>query len=176
MVMEQGPSAVQYDVRSAPTGARAEEIFRSWRPDVVLLDLVLPDIDGIALLRQMKSIDSSPELIVISGVGTITRALEAGQAGAFFFLEKSHLDPAGLLSILDRATGLQLERAQHQRLKEQMRDQYAFSNLIGKSKKMRELFDLVEAVAESDANILIQGENGTGKDSSSECARQGSIH
>ena len=164
MVMEQGPSAVQYDVRSAPTGARAEEIFRSWRPDVVLLDLVLPDIDGIALLRQMKSIDSSPELIVISGVGTITRALEAGQAGAFFFLEKSHLDPAGLLSILDRATGLQLERAQHQRLKEQMRDQYAFSNLIGKSKKMRELFDLVEAVAESDANILLQGENGTGKE------------
>jgi DNA-binding NtrC family response regulator len=164
MVMEQGPSAAPYDVRSAITGARAEEIFRSWRPDVVLLDLVLPDIDGIALLRQLKAIDTSPEIIVISGVGTITRALEAGQAGAFFFLEKSHLDPAGLLSILDRATGLQIERAQHQRLKEQMRDQYAFSNLIGKSKKMRELFELIEAVAESDANILIQGENGTGKE------------
>ena len=164
MVMEHGSSGGTYEVRAAPTGARAEEIFRSWRPDVVLLDLVLPDIDGIALLRQLKTIDGSPEVIVISGVGTITRALEAGQAGAFFFLEKSHLDPAGLLSILDRATGLQLERAQHQRLKEQMRDQYAFSNLIGKSKKMRELFDLIEAVAESDANILIQGENGTGKE------------
>lgn len=164
MVMEQGPSAASYDVRSAPTGARAEEIYRSWRPDVVLLDLVLPDIDGIALLRQLKAIDAAPEVIVISGVGTITRALEAGQAGAFFFLEKSHLDPAGLLSILDRATSLQIERSQHQRLKEQMRDQYAFSNLIGKSKKMRELFELIEAVAESDANILIQGENGTGKE------------
>ena len=103
-------------------------------------------------------------MIVISGVGTITRALEAGQAGAFFFIEKSNLDPAGIVSILDRATDLQVERAQHERLKEQVRDQYAFSNIIGKSKKMRELFELIDAVAESDANILIQGENGCGKE------------
>jgi DNA-binding NtrC family response regulator len=103
-------------------------------------------------------------MIVISGVGTITRALEAGQAGAFYFIEKSNLDPAGIVSILDRATDLQVERAQHELLKEKVRDQYAFSNVIGKSKKMRELFELIEAVAESDANILIQGENGVGKE------------
>ena len=164
MVVEQAPRAPGYEVRTAAIGSRAEEIFRAWHPDVVLLDLVLPDIDGIALLRQLKAIDPAPEMIVISGVGTITRALEAGQAGAFFFLEKSHLDPAGLVSILDRATDLQVERAQHQRLKEQVREQYAFSNIIGKSKKMRELFELIDAVAESDANILIQGENGAGKE------------
>jgi DNA-binding NtrC family response regulator len=164
MVIEQAERTPPYEVRSAAVGARAVEMFRSWRPDVVLLDLVLPDIDGIALLRQLKVIDPAPEMIVISGVGTITRALEAGQAGAFFFIEKSNLDPAGIVSILDRATGLQVERAQHERLKEQVRDQYAFHNIIGKSKKMRELFELVEAVAESDANILIQGENGVGKE------------
>ncbi len=164
MVIEQGATAPGYEVRAAAVGSRAVEIFRTWRPDVVLIDLVLPDIDGIALLRQLKAIDESPEMIVISGVGTITRALEAGQAGAFYFLEKSNLDPAGIVSILDRATDLQVERAQHERLKEQVRDQYAFSNIIGKSKKMRELFELIEAVAESDANILIQGENGVGKE------------
>jgi DNA-binding NtrC family response regulator len=164
MVIEQGESPPGYEVRSALVGSRAVEIFRSWRPDVVLLDLVLPDIDGIALLRQLKAIDDSPEMIVISGVGTITRALEAGQAGAFYFLEKSNIDPAGIVSILDRATDLQVERAQHARLREQVRDQYAFSNIIGKSKNMRELFELIEAVAESDANILIQGENGVGKE------------
>jgi DNA-binding NtrC family response regulator len=163
MVIEQANGS-GYEVRAAAVGSRAAEIFRAWRPDVVLLDLVLPDIDGIALLRQLKAIDESPEMIVISGVGTITRALEAGQAGAFYFLEKSNMDPGGLVSILDRATDLQVERAQHERLKEQVRDQYAFSNIIGKSKKMRELFELVEAVAESDANILIQGENGAGKE------------
>jgi DNA-binding NtrC family response regulator len=164
MVIEQGERTPPYEVRAAAVGARALELFKVWRPDVVLLDLVLPDIDGIALLRQLKAIDPSPEMIVISGVGTITRALEAGQAGAFFFIEKSNLDPAGIISILDRATGLQTERAQHERLKEQVRDQYSFHNIIGKSKKMRELFELVEAVAESDANILIQGENGVGKE------------
>src|SRR6187397_3424382 len=164
MVIEQGGASPGYEVRAAAVGSRAVEIFRSWRPDVVLLDLVLPDIDGIALLRQLKAIDEQPEMIVISGVGTITRALEAGQAGAFYFIEKSNLDPAGIVSILDRATDLQVERAQHERLKEKVRDQYAFSNIIGKSKKMRELFELIEAVAESDANILIQGENGVGKE------------
>ena len=164
MVVEQGATAPGYEVRAAAIGSRAVEIFRLWRPDVVLIDLVLPDIDGIALLRQLKAIDEAPEMIVISGVGTITRALEAGQAGAFYFIEKSNLDPAGIVSILDRATDLQVERAQHERLKEKVRDQYAFSNVIGKSKKMRELFELIEAVAESDANILIQGENGVGKE------------
>jgi DNA-binding NtrC family response regulator len=164
MVIEQSDRTPPYEVRAAAVGSRAVELFKSWRPDVVLLDLVLPDIDGIALLRQLKAIDSSPEMIVISGVGTITRALEAGQAGAFFFIEKSNLDPAGIVSILDRATGLLGERARHEQLKEQVRDQYSFHNIIGKSKKMRELFELVEAVAESDANILIQGENGVGKE------------
>jgi DNA-binding NtrC family response regulator len=164
MVIEQNAAPPGYEVRAAAVGSRAIEIFRAWRPDVVLIDLVLPDTDGIELLRQLKAIDESPEMIVISGVGTITRALEAGQAGAFFFIEKSNLDPTGIVSILDRATDLQVERAQHERLKEQVRDQYAFSNIIGKSKKMRELFELVEAVAESDANILIQGENGVGKE------------
>src|SRR4026209_973305 len=98
-----------YEVGAAAIGSRATEIFRAWRPDVVLLDIVLPDVDGIALLRQLKTIDAAPEMIVISGVGTITRALEAGQAGGFYFLEKSNLDPSGLVSILDRATDLQVE-------------------------------------------------------------------
>src|SRR5689334_6268747 len=165
MIIEQaGNGNGGYEVRAAAIGSRAIEIFRAWRPDVVLLDIVLPDVDGIELLRQLKAIDASPEMIVISGVGTITRALEAGQAGAFFFLEKTNLDPGGLVSILDRATDLQSERARHERLKEQVRDQYAFSNIIGKSKNMRELFELIEAVAASDANILFQGENGVGKE------------
>jgi len=164
MVIEQADSTPGYEVRAAAIGSRAIELFRAWRPHVVLIDIVLPDIDGIALLRQLKAIDDGPEMIVISGVGTITRALEAGQAGAFYFLEKSHLDPPGLVSILDRATELQSERMQHEQLKGQMREHSAFGNIIGKSENMRELFELIDAVAESGANILIQGENGVGKE------------
>lgn len=164
MVVEQAPVQPGYEVRVASHGTRAEELYQTWRPEAVLLDLLLPDIDGIELLRRMKAIDADPEIIVISGQGTITRALEAGQAGAFFFLEKTDLDPAGLTGILERALSRHDERQQHALLKEQIRSQFSFSNIIGKSKKIRELFELVEAVAASDANILIQGENGTGKE------------
>src|SRR5262245_14331399 len=77
-----------YEVRTALIGTRGEEIFKQWRPDVVVTDLMLPDLDGIALLRRLKEIDVWPEIIVISGVGTVARAVEAGQAGAVDFLQK----------------------------------------------------------------------------------------
>src|SRR5687767_1829148 len=152
-----------YEVRSALIGARGEELFRQWRPDVVLTDLVLPDTDGIALLRRLKDVDDSPEVIVIGPQGTVSRAVEAGQAGAFYFLEKP-VDQGGLIDILHKAFDLTRERAEHLRLKEQVRGRYSFGSVIGQSKKMKDLFELVESVAASDANILIHGENGTGKE------------
>src|SRR5262245_18462837 len=77
-----------YEVRTALIGTRGEEIFKQWRPDVVVTDLMLPHLDGIHLLRRLKEIDPGPEIIVISGQGTIGRAVDAGQAGAFYFLEQ----------------------------------------------------------------------------------------
>jgi DNA-binding NtrC family response regulator len=152
-----------YEVRAVPSGANGEEVFRYWRPDVVLADLTLPDIDGIELLRRLKDIDPQPETIVIGGQGTITRAVEAGRAGAFFFLEKPVTED-GLMDLLRKAARRTEERVEHQHLKEQVREQYSFANVVGQSRVMRELFDLIENVAASDANILIQGENGTGKE------------
>lgn len=173
-VIEETVSEPGFEVRACTLGARGQELFQSWRPDVVLLDLLLPDIDGVDLLRNLKAIDPGPEVIVISGQGTIRRALEAGQAGAFFFLEKSDLDPRGLVDIVGRAANLQRERLLHEGLKVQMRQQSSFSNVIGRSQNMRRLFELVEAVAASDANILIQGENGTGKELIANAIHKGS--
>ena len=104
------------------------------------------------------------EVIVISGQGTIARALDAGQAGAFFFVEKSQLDPDGLVSILDRAGRQVDERVTHEELRAKLRDPDGMGAVVGQSQVMRELFELVDAVAPSNANVLIQGENGTGKE------------
>src|SRR5512138_2278934 len=152
-----------YEVRTALIGTRGEEIFKQWRPDVVVTDLMLPDIDGVQLLRRLKEIDPWPEVIVISGQGTVARAVEAGQAGAFYFLEKP-VSQDGLMDMIRKAIDRTQERAEHQQLKEQIRGQYSFANIVGQSKKMKDLFELIESVAASDANILIQGENGTGKE------------
>src|SRR5215211_6217820 len=91
-----------YEVRTALIGTRGEEIFKQWRPDVVVTDLMLPDIDGVQLLRRFKEVDAATEIIVISGQGTIARALEAGQAGAFFFLEKP-VSQEGVMDLIRRA-------------------------------------------------------------------------
>src|ERR687897_2822039 len=159
MVLEQAG----YEVRTALIGVRGEELFKTWRPDAVLTDMMLPDIDGIELVRRFKDINPQAEVIVISGQGNIPRAVEAIKAGASFFLEKP-VDAEGILALLEKAierTDLQAENIQ---LKQKLQDKYKFANIIGRSKKMQDLFELVESVAASEANILIQGENGTGKE------------
>src|SRR5687768_1307086 len=100
-----------YEVRTALIGTRGEEIFKQWRPDVVVTDLMLPDLDGIALLRRLKDLDGSPEVIIISGQGTLARAVEAGQAGAFFFLEKP-VSQDGLMDLIRRAIEQTQEKAE----------------------------------------------------------------
>jgi DNA-binding NtrC family response regulator len=153
----------RYELRGASSGEAGEELFRQWRPDAVVTEVVLPDTDGIDLLRRLKQVDPEPEVIVVGGAGTIARAVEAGRAGAFFFLERpvAHQD---LMGLLDRAMSRGDERAEHQHLRERVREQFSFASVIGRSTAITQLFDLVQAVAGSDANILIQGENGTGKE------------
>ena len=93
--------AEHYEVRGARTGAEGAEVFKQWRPDVVLTDLTLPDVDGIELLSRLKLVDPEPEVIVVGSQGTITRAVEAGRAGAFFFLERPVMQD-GLIDLLDK--------------------------------------------------------------------------
>ena len=164
MVIEQAPVEPAFEVRAAGLGRAGDAIFDEWQPDIVLLDLLLPDADGIMLLKGMKARAPGAEVIVISGQGTIARALDAGQAGAFFFVEKSQLDPDGIVGILERAGRQVDERLTHEQLRAKLRDPDGMGAVIGQSEVMRELFELVDAVAPSNANVLIQGENGTGKE------------
>src|SRR5215208_2351099 len=152
-----------YDVRTALIGTRGEELFKSWRPDAVITDMMLPDVDGIELVRKFKQLDTEAEVIVITGQGNIPRSVEAVKAGAFDFLEKP-VDAERLLDKLEKAIKQKSLIDENEQLKAKLEDRYKFANIIGRSKKMQDLFELVESVAGSEANILIQGENGTGKE------------
>ena len=152
-----------YEVRTAMIGTRGEEIFKTWKPDVVVTDMMLPDADGLELLRKFKQIHADTEVIVITGHGSVPKAVEAMKAGAHSFVEKP-IEPDTLLAMLDRAIERRDLVGENLLLKQKLEGQFRFGNIIGKSKKMHEVLELVESVAGSDANILIQGENGTGKE------------
>jgi DNA-binding NtrC family response regulator len=152
-----------YEVKTALFGTRGEELFKNWRPDAVVTDLMLPDIDGIDLVRRFREANSEAEVIVISGQGSIPRAVDAVKAGASYYVEKP-VEQEELLTLLERAMKRRELSIENEQLKRQIVGRYQFANIIGKSRKMQEVFDLVESVAASDANILIQGENGTGKE------------
>src|SRR5436190_1418096 len=152
-----------YEVKTALIGTRGEEIFKTWKPDAVVTDMLLPDIDGIELVRKFKQLDPESEVIVITGQGNIPRSVEAVKAGAFDFLEKP-IDAERLLDKLEKAIKQKSLVDENELPKQKLQDRYKFQNVIGKSKKMQELFELIESAAASEANILIQAENGTGSD------------
>ncbi|MDE3156077.1 MAG: sigma-54-dependent Fis family transcriptional regulator [Acidobacteriota bacterium] len=152
-----------YEVKTAQLGTRGEELFRTWRPDAVVTDLMLPDVDGIELVRRFAGANPDAEIVVISGQGSISRAVDAVKAGASYYVEKP-VEADSLLALLEKAIAHRDLQVENLELKRQLQDRYRFTNIVGKSRKMQEVFELVESVAASDANILIQGENGTGKE------------
>src|ERR1700681_61103 len=145
-----------FDVRTALIGTRGEEIFKTWRPDAVVTDMMLPDVDGIELVRRFKQLDPEAEVIVITGQGNIQRSVEAVKAGAFDFLEKP-IDADHLLAKVAKAVKQRSLADENESLKQRLHDRFKLNNVIGKSRTMQDFFDLVESVAASDANVLIQG-------------------
>src|SRR4030095_8499480 len=141
-----------YDVRTALIGARGEELFRTWRRDAVVTDMMRPDVEGSELFRKFKQLEPEAEVIVITGQGNIPRSVEAVKAGAFDFLEKP-VDAERLLDKLEKAIKQKSLMDENEALKAKLQDRYKFQNVIGKSKKMQDLFELIESVATSEATI-----------------------
>jgi DNA-binding NtrC family response regulator len=154
-----------YTVDTASSGAQAVELFDGSGHHLALCDLQLPDkdMDGMDVLRHIKDTRPSSEVIVMTGYGSVERAVEATKAGAFWFLEKP-FDFDVLMPLVGRA----LERYELMSETESMRNRLAtrteYFNIIGSSKQMQTIYETIESVAKSDANVLIVGESGTGKE------------
>jgi two-component system response regulator HydG len=152
-----------YEVETAGNGWGALEILKQGGIDLVVSDLMMPGMDGLALLAKAKEIDPALQFIVLTGVGTVETAVQAMKGGAFDYIEKP-VQREEILVAVRRALDHGKLRREVERLRDEVTEQHQFGNLLGKSKRMRDLFKLLRRVAASPATILIQGESGTGKE------------
>ncbi|MCC6162440.1 MAG: sigma-54-dependent Fis family transcriptional regulator [Acidobacteria bacterium] len=153
----------QFQVTAVTSGQAALASFTSHRPDVVLLDHQLPDQNGLEVLRQFKNADPLVEVVMLTGHGSVSLAVEAMREGAFGFVEKP-VEFAVLDAVLDKALAHRALHAEATRLRLNAERREGFTRLVGTSPTMKRLFDLIQLVAPTDASVLIRGENGTGKE------------
>ncbi len=154
----------EYEILEAGSLEEAKNVFVRENPDVVLLDVKLPDGDGIEFLERLKSSGSSAEVIIVTGYGTVEMAVEAVKKGAFDFLTKP-IEPVEKLRVaVMRAVERKKSRERIAYLEDVLGKESAFSRIIGRTTEMKEVFNLIESVAPAEASILIYGESGTGKE------------
>ena len=151
-------------VTTASTKKEAESLVVGDRHlDMALIDLRLPDGDGLELLSFLKKISPKTQIIILTGFGSIDLAIEATQKGAFHFVTKPfNLDE--ILSLISKAINQVALEQENQQLKSALKSKYQFDNIIGQSEVMQNLLNLVGKVADSDSTVLISGESGTGKE------------
>jgi DNA-binding NtrC family response regulator len=152
------------DIVTAQSGREALEILKGGRvPDVVLSDIKMPAMDGLALLKKIREQDNSISVVIMTGYGTIDMAVEALKNGAYDFLQKPFENDELIRSIqkgLERTTLLRANR----NLKEQLRTFRLPEGFIGQSPALLAATDRIARIADTDATVLIRGESGTGKE------------
>ena len=152
-----------YDIAQASDGPQGLDIFRKEAPDLVLLDIVLPGTDGLAVLQTLRTERKSTPVIMLTGTKSVKTAVDAMKLGAADYLSKP-FDVDELRIVIDRALNSSELEQEVTQLRAQVVKRYAFHNLIGKSQGMQEIYAKIEQVADSRTTVLITGESGTGKE------------
>ena len=148
---------------SASDGEEGLEKITSFRPSIIVTDLVMPRRTGLELLEAVRDIDPGIAVILLTAQGTVESAVEAIRAGAYDYLTKP-VDPQRLRILLDKAAERQHAMREVKSLRRQLRDKGAFGGMIGASGEMRKIYQVVEQAAPTTASVLITGESGTGKE------------
>jgi DNA-binding NtrC family response regulator len=152
-----------YPVSTATDGAEAFEKIEKGNFSLLLVDLTIPGLNGIEILEKIKEKNYDTEVIIITGKGTITTAVEAMKAGAYDYLTKP-VAPDRLRTIIPKALEHHRLVISHRNLQEQIKNLTHYEDLIGQSPQMLSIYKLIDAVADSTANVVITGESGTGKE------------
>src|SRR5437868_5907750 len=156
-------SAWGYRAESAQDGAEGLEKIHSWSPSIVITDMKMPRMGGLELLEKLANDAQTMAVIVVTAQGTIDSAVQAMRMGAYDYITKP-IDTNRLHTILQNATALLGTRAELEITRRKLRDAGSLGSLIGSSKKMQEIFHLIEMVSPSTASVLITGASGTGKE------------
>ena len=148
---------------SAVSGEEGLRLLESEKVDLVLLDLMLPGMSGMEVLSQIRQNHPEVVVVVITAFSSIEGAIEAMRQGAFHYIPKPFKNEEVLLTI-EKAIEQRKLADENRALRAQLKQRYGFDNIIGKSKPMQKVFELIRLAAPSKSNILVLGESGTGKE------------
>ncbi|MCX8031421.1 MAG: sigma-54 dependent transcriptional regulator [Thermodesulfovibrionales bacterium] len=152
-----------FEVFTASDGKEGISLLKKEGFDLILSDLVMPNLDGLEVLKSINALNLKTPLIVMTAFGTIQTAVEAMKHGAFDYITKP-FNLNELSIIIKRALNISKIQIENVLLKKQLKKKYTFEGLIGDSPKMQQVFEMIEKIADTDSTILITGESGTGKE------------
>src|SRR5205807_2895472 len=153
-----------YDVRLASSGAEGLQMARSLPFDAAIVDIMMPGLDGIATLDELKRIDEDLAVVILTAYASVESAISAMKAGAFDYITKPFKNDEVLVVVRNAMERRRLVH-ENRNLRQNIQERYhKFANIIGKSPRMRQVFDLIIQAAPSRSTILIQGQSGTGKE------------
>ena len=147
---------------SAADGEEALERITSFRPSIIISDLVMPRLDGLGLLRALKDDGGEFTIVILTAQGTVETAVEALKDGAYDYLTKP-IEPQRLKILLDKIVERLETLRENKVLRKQLREHGTFGRMIGSSAQMRKVYQTIEQAAPTSASVLIWGESGTGE-------------
>ncbi len=151
-----------HEVSAAASGEEAMEVLKDSRFDILLVDIKMEGMSGLDVLKQVKESDPDVDVVMITAYGSIPTAIEAMKKGAYDYLLKP-FDPDALGVLIEKIIEHQDQTRETLFLREQYKDRTRFESMIGQSRPMQEIFDLIQNVAPTGSTVLITGETGTGK-------------
>jgi two-component system response regulator HydG len=162
-----------YRCTTAASGKEGARIVEEKEFDAIITDLIMNDVDGLAILAKAKSAQPDTEVILLTGHGTVASAVEAMTSGAFSYLEKP-LNITKLRAATDRAVESTRLKRTNVELNRRLDEKFGFEGVIGDSRQMRDVIERLKRIAPTNATVLIQGETGTGKELVAQAIHQNS--
>ena len=151
------------EVTTLNDGLKALETLKKKNFDIVFSDLIMPEIDGLALLKAIKQLSPETEVIIVTGYASVESAIEALKLGGYDYLQKP-INFERLKILIDRIAEKKRLQKENILIKQRLKERFSYDKIVGKSSKMQEIYNIIDRISLGSPTVLIQGESGTGKE------------